>query len=50
LTTSLLSQNRVSAPRMKSWLPAMPSPAIILGCLILPPTNYLEAGKDGSTK
>jgi hypothetical protein len=27
----------------------MPDPAVILGCLILPPTNHLEAGRDDST-
>jgi hypothetical protein len=47
---SLLSQNRVPTPRMKSWLPVMRGLAIILGCLILPPTNHLEEGRCGSTK
>jgi hypothetical protein len=41
---SLLSQNWAPAPRMKSWNPVMPGLAVILGCLILPPTNHLEAG------
>jgi hypothetical protein len=50
LVKSLLSQNRVSAPGMKSWLPVMPDPTVILGCLILPPTNQLEAERDDSTK
>jgi hypothetical protein len=35
---------------MKSWLPVMPDPTIILGCLILPPTNHLKEGSDSSTK
>jgi hypothetical protein len=35
---------------MKYWLPAMPDLAIILDYLILPPINYLEAGRDDSTK
>jgi hypothetical protein len=47
---SLLSQNQTPAPGIKSWLPAMPGQAIILGCLILPPANHLEAGRCGSTK
>jgi hypothetical protein len=37
------SCNEVLAPR---W----PDPAIIVGCLILPPTNHLEAGRYASTK
>jgi hypothetical protein len=41
---SLLSRNWSPAPRMKSWLPVIPSTAIILGCLILPLTNHLKAG------
>jgi hypothetical protein len=36
--------------RMKSLPPAMPGPAVILDCLILPPTNHLEAGRDNLTK
>jgi hypothetical protein len=32
------------------WLPAMPGPTIILGYLILPPTNHLEARRCGSMK
>jgi hypothetical protein len=47
---SLLSRNRAPAPGMKSWLPVMPGSAIVLGCLILPPTKHLEAGRCGSTK
>jgi hypothetical protein len=47
---SLPSQNRAPALRMKSWLPVMPGPTVILGCLILPPTNHLEAGRCGSTR
>jgi hypothetical protein len=46
----VLSQNQVSAPGMKSWLPVIPDSAVILGCLIIPPTNRLEAGRDNSTK
>jgi hypothetical protein len=41
---SLLSQNRSSARRMKSWLPVIPRSAVILGHLTLPPTNHLKAG------
>jgi hypothetical protein len=44
LVKSLLSQNRVYAPGMKSWLPAMPNPTVILGCLILSPSSRLEEG------
>jgi hypothetical protein len=30
--------------------PAMSGPAVILGYLILLPTNHLKAGRDGSAK
>jgi hypothetical protein len=50
LAKSLPNQNQISAPGMKSWLPAMPGLAVILGGLILPPTNHLEVGRDSSTK
>jgi hypothetical protein len=35
---------------MKSWLTAMPDPAIILGCLILPLRNHLEGGREWFNK
>jgi hypothetical protein len=41
---SLLGQNRFPAPRMKSWLPSISGPVIILDCLILPLTKHLKAG------
>jgi hypothetical protein len=41
---SLLNRNRVSAPGMKYWLPAMPGLAVMLGCLILPLTTTLKQG------
>jgi hypothetical protein len=47
---SLLCRNRAPTPGMKSWLLVMHDPTVILGCLILPPTNHIEARMCSSTK
>jgi hypothetical protein len=41
---SLLSQNRGPTLRMKSWIPAMPGLAVILGYIILHQKTILKQG------